>query len=1661
MNTYDRRGAAVYYDWVKESAGDGTYKTTFYSQGCSETSCDLVSGTNAPSPGSSSESGWTIASNASRVNAVLYKRGENRTVVQSNWHIHWGQVIGVDANQGGQNLARTARNLNVGVVSRAWTGSIPKAGAPGQFVEGNLFVFFRPESNVVYERASVRGMTTRTDYAYNALFQPKTTTTSAANLPTTGSTVTYGYESGAGFASTLKSANRLSDVVRTDRFSVSSGGTKVYEASTTTTLGNTADPQNRGTTYRPYRSYRWVRTLNATSPPSFSAWTGPDQVGGWVLASTVNAYDRRGRAHKTTDARGGVTELHYCSNTSNFDCEGTANGGPRLTGVRKRGGSIPLAWGIDYDLISGQPSSVTDATGSALYRTFTYDQHGRLETVQLPGDANANSTAKMLSRHHYNLLGSAATASNPSNVRTVNYVAASLYVSAVDSVATTQYFDGRGRVIQAQQQDGGYTLFSSTDYDAFGRTWRTWNAGRVYNGTGGFVPNHHTEPRGKFSPSNTRPYAEQTYDAYGRPSLLHLPSGDGVGAARTEAQYDQVDPQSVLQITIPERTLALDRAIDPDGNTTEVYTNAFGQQRLHRTLATYPVSAGIPGNEVVASSCGQGGPWEEGPLPTAMEGDGAVAQGAPPGEPEAPEQSFPGGGDIAPMDVNQDCQQFDESTFTVPFVIIAKADVTLSRSSSVGTRAEYRFERKVSSTSWVTISSWAIWNGANDQRFYDRDITFLAIPGQTYRVVTTAKGSSQFGGDAAARVELTFSKDGFAFGPLDTMTEYDAHGRPVKIMPPKYFETTGSEREAHATRHIYDGLGRVMQTTTPDAGTVHYCYDRSDRLRFTKHASGLLQYWKYDALGREVESGRLPDATPFATACSKADEDAWPGLSDNPSEQVIKTYDAAEPTTGTYALVRDGAYDRLPSEAGRNLRGQLSSVLSQSGFTGRERWQLERYSYSSDGLGLTGVQVHTEGLGKRSDFVSRALRTDGSERQRVVRHYYTSTGTSSRFSKTTPYYNALQQVHEVDVRVGVGSSQHAQARYTLTYDEAGRVKTTAFGATTMPNHYDVRGRLIQSGDPGSANYPFSSRYTYTDGGRVRSWEQTHKSGTTFAETARRFKQDFTYDGAGRLLGANYSHWGNTYRFETTSAFDVSGIGYDGNGNITALRRNDGAGNPLDVLAYQYQSGTNRAVRILDSGDGRTGAGTYSCNPSGSSTPLRYDADGALIADCGFGYGSAERNLNRYIINNRLKQPVYIKVNDRDAEDSQHAYYYYGASGGRFMETTRLDGYAQGTLRYNVMALPVAGRRQPVEGVFTGDYAETLDYWNVVLPSGAVVGRIDAQNQVRYYVQDHLGSTRAVVDASGTILEKRDHYPFGLEMPGRVYVSGSPTRENFTGHEKDAETGLLYMGARYYMPALGRFTSTDPAGQYASPYVYAGNNPISLVDPDGRFALPPDDHIFRNGRYSHTVRNDRPDRIINVTRGANRERRQVIRMNDAGVDSPLMGSAIRSLRFVGGSEARGIMDRGTAGAPDGNPNLEAIAFGASLVDGVSGNEVPSPLIAFVMVKSGANGSMDPMFGGDGPGAFDTSIGLFSNDAQAQSQMYVIGGTAYNAKDFGNFLWGGMMAGLGFWESIAQGAAHANNAANGAAQNPDHESVPLLDWRADQNAIENGHRWRKDH
>jgi len=124
------------------------------------------------------------------------------------------------------------------------------------------------------------------------------------------------------------------------------------------------------------------------------------------------------------------------------------------------------------------------------------------------------------------------------------------------------------------------------------------------------------------------------------------------------------------------------------------------------------------------------------------------------------------------------------------------------------------------------------------------------------------------------------------------------------------------------------------------------------------------------------------------------------------------------------------------------------------------------------------------------------------------------------------------------------------------------------------------------------------------------------------------------------------------------------------------------------------------------------------------------------------------------------------------------------------------------------------------------------------------GRINATNnayEVNYFITDHLGSTRVIVDNSGTIKEQNDYYPFGMRYQSN---SGSPISTNrytFSGKEIQTTGNVNYLdfGARQYDEFTGRWFAIDPLAEkyYSwSPYNYCMNNPLRFIDPDGRDSL---------------------------------------------------------------------------------------------------------------------------------------------------------------------------------------------------------------------------------
>ena len=138
-------------------------------------------------------------------------------------------------------------------------------------------------------------------------------------------------------------------------------------------------------------------------------------------------------------------------------------------------------------------------------------------------------------------------------------------------------------------------------------------------------------------------------------------------------------------------------------------------------------------------------------------------------------------------------------------------------------------------------------------------------------------------------------------------------------------------------------------------------------------------------------------------------------------------------------------------------------------------------------------------------------------------------------------------------------------------------------------------------------------------------------------------------------------------------------------------------------------------------------------------------------------------------------------------------------------------------------------------------------------------KLAATPQVSYMTQDHLGSPRVMTDENGNVTNRKDFMAFGDEVVSAQRVSGNKyvstpdeVRKDYTGYEKDIESGLEYAQARYYSSTQGRYTTIDPLTASATirnpqtfnRYSYVLNSPYKFTDPLG--LLPMSDTGYRDG-----------------------------------------------------------------------------------------------------------------------------------------------------------------------------------------------------------------------
>lgn len=296
---------------------------------------------------------------------------------------------------------------------------------------------------------------------------------------------------------------------------------------------------------------------------------------------------------------------------------------------------------------------------------------------------------------------------------------------------------------------------------------------------------------------------------------------------------------------------------------------------------------------------------------------------------------------------------------------------------------------------------------------------------------------------------------------------------------------------------------------------------------------------------------------------------------------------------------------------------------------------------------------------------------------------------------------------------------------------------------------------------------------------------------------------------------------------------------------------------IDDLTYSYEG--NQVVKIDDAADespNYSGAMHFR-DAANEETEYTYDANSNMQTDSNKGITSIDYNV--------LDLPQCIKTRPRIIfkENTGNAIYYtYSADGTKLCATYKEADSRPMSYKPNAsyknntgMNINISGMVTPMVSSLESNYhyCSNLVYNNdrlsTILFDGGYAS-VDEEDGIvmHFYVKDHLGSNRLVVDGNGNIEEVNHYYPFGALMGDRCGVSRN--KYKYIGKELDTMYGWNMQDheARWYDPVLGRWMATDPLQEKylnVSSYSNVLNNPLRLIDPDGRVVIVSDSKAKRN------------------------------------------------------------------------------------------------------------------------------------------------------------------------------------------------------------------------
>ena len=605
----------------------------------------------------------------------------------------------------------------------------------------------------------------------------------------------------------------------------------------------------------------------------------------------------------------------------------------------------------------------------------------------------------------------------------------------------------------------------------------------------------------------------------------------------------------------------------------------------------------------------------------------------------------------------------------------------------------------------------------------------------------------------------------------DTYYVYDDKGNLCFVLQPMY--QSSANLDQYAFQYKYDGRNRCIWKKLPGAGYVEMVYDNADRLVFSQ-----------DGNQRALSTGNwmyykydgLNRLTEQGTCTNKVTTSGTNVL-------VQHFYDS-------YAFRSQAGFNNsnFPDDASGNGKGALTASVAT--VLGSSNKIYTAYYYDIKGRVAKTVQSNLLG-----GYDVTATVYTFTDKPATVTHTHTASGKPTRTEMYTYSYDHADRLLKVEHTLG--GTKITLADYA--YDNLGRLQSKSLhGSATNKLTYAYNVRSWLTGISGSK---FTQNLYYNTGNGTAKYNGSISSMTWKAgneSTIRGYK--FTYDGLSRLMNATY---GETAGINTnTNRFSENVTAYDKNGNIKTLQRyGQTAASSYGLIDnLTFTLGGNLLSRVDDAAAASAYNGGFEFKDGvKQANEYTYDSNGNLTKDLNKGISNISYNC--------LNLPSAVTFSDGST-----IVYTYAADGAKLKTVHKIGGTTT-----------------------TTDYCGNVIYENgvqkLLLTEEGYVTLSDGK--YHYYLKDHQGNNRVVINQSGTVEEANHYYPFG----GVFASSGNVQPYKYNGKEYDGKKGLNWYdyGARHYDAALGRFTTNDRFSEKyhsLSPYQYGANNPVNTIDING-------------------------------------------------------------------------------------------------------------------------------------------------------------------------------------------------------------------------------------